>query len=197
MLSLLFCLAAAALWVRSAWASDTLRFQRRNEETKAYEQYSVRSFNGRGEVTGDCRDYVPRSQYPALGPWRVTYTAGPPWLHGSRWLSGDFMLSRRGQEVMRARPEPLGRVRERSRVLVLHFPHWAVVLALGTPPTLWWIVPRLRRCLRRRKGLCISCGYDLRGSTDKCPECGTPVPREAPPPSGGEKSPAAGGTAAA
>ena len=41
---------------------------------------------------------------------------------------------------------------------------------------LWLVVcapPLLRRTLRRNSGLCISCGYDLRGNTSHfCPECG-------------------------
>jgi len=50
-------------------------------------------------------------------------------------------------------------------------PHWFVVLATAVP-TLLWVRGALRHWRWARQGRCRSCGYDLRSSPDRCPECG-------------------------
>ncbi len=61
--------------------------------------------------------------------------------------------------------------------------------------SIWWIVggtmvlivlqckSALRRAERHRLRQCVHCGYDLRASTGVCPECGSPIPKNASTPS--------------
>jgi hypothetical protein len=58
------------------------------------------------------------------------------------------------------------------------FPNWLpAVMALAV---LWFASRRQRRYWREgrrvRRGLCARCGYNVRASKDRCPECGTPIP---------------------
>jgi hypothetical protein len=52
------------------------------------------------------------------------------------------------------------------------FPLWLIPTALVFPLLLFWAIGTSRRVRRKRRGLCPACGYDLRASSDRCPECG-------------------------
>ena len=55
-------------------------------------------------------------------------------------------------------------------------PSWAVAMVLAIYPTIAFVRGPLRRRRRRRRGLCVTCSYDLTGNTSGvCPECAMKV----------------------
>lgn len=63
-------------------------------------------------------------------------------------------------------------IREVARV-----PLGATTFGLGSPPLAVLALRTTRRYRRRKRGLCLTCGYDLTGNTSGvCPECGTAAP---------------------
>jgi ABC-type Fe3+ transport system permease subunit len=55
-----------------------------------------------------------------------------------------------------------------------NFRYWPFAALFALLPTCWLLLAPLRRRARRAKvGLCMRCGYDLRATPDRCPECGT------------------------
>ena len=65
-------------------------------------------------------------------------------------------------------PQPL-----RGSFYALVVPHWFLALLFALLPAV-----RLIKRWRNRipPGNCQKCGYDLRASEDRCPECGAPIP---------------------
>lgn len=61
----------------------------------------------------------------------------------------------------------------------IHYRVWAarfwLLLPLISSPLAANIAMRYRRYRLLRCGHCPTCGYDLRASTNRCPECGTPI----------------------
>lgn len=58
---------------------------------------------------------------------------------------------------------------------VIEFPFWALALTTVVVPVLFIF---RRSKTQNRAGICGSCGYDLRATPDKCPECGTISPAQ-------------------
>ena len=90
-----------------------------------------------------------------VGPWEMTGSAGSLWT------------------VLEAIPWNAAEVGWPEAAVVLPGGAWmtvAVILVVGAHVGLGVHAELLRR--RRRLGLCLTCGYDLRASPGRCPECG-------------------------
>lgn len=83
-----------------------------------------------------------------------------------RFMNGGFRVGPYGYGYLRGAKVPQSRVA---------LPYWTMaVLMLVFPSARLW--KRGLRSRRMRKNCCSQCGYDLRATPERCPECGTPVP---------------------
>jgi hypothetical protein len=182
-MSLLLVVATIAMWIWSYREVAVLTYyssaQRRGGHFPRRD-YSL--FSGAGGVVigmstwGEGRD--------AASVWR-RYTYRPPRYPDARYravfqegesgyaVGGRFGFSRCSLRWNEGKRETFCFV----------MPHWAWAV-------LWAVAPSFRLVrfvrhrgigTRRRSGLCASCGYDLRATPDRCPECGTvPKPSKRP-----------------
>jgi hypothetical protein len=138
----------AALWVRSYWRMD--------------------QFNLSGPGRGPTRVLTSNR---GLLVWR----SFPGRLRGVSpgWVSDEAIP---GPGVGGAR----GFTYSPGRTLLVAAPHWAICTTLLVPAATGLVVPwlvRRRRARRADRRPCHVCGYDLRATPDRCPECGAvPAP---------------------
>ena len=127
---------------------------------------------------------------PSVGLWGVSYFDGTCHyapgksysLRGGRLEWRNYNIKRPGfQEITSVYYWTWGGFKDFSTTwrpalfhkyggFVLHLPFWIPILVLGS--TAWCSYAPLRRRKRKKLGLCVKCGYDLRASKDRCPECG-------------------------
>jgi len=70
-------------------------------------------------------------------------------------------------------------IARRAPKIFVGLPFWFALTILAGYPMLAFIRGPFRRFRRRRRGLCVQCGYNLTGNTTGvCPECGTQTCRD-------------------
>jgi hypothetical protein len=180
--SLVMGVAMGALWVRSYYVSDAIGLTR-------WSEYGAESNRGAlifqaftQHVHERVHPHLPceqERQWPYCSAWQLdTYLGAPPkiwWtnLCGVRtyWpgvQAGRYFATNLGDDYT-------------APVLLYHsvgivvLPHWMVIALLGILPAVWGVGYRRGRSRRRafERGHCARCGYDLRATPERCPECGT------------------------
>jgi hypothetical protein len=155
-LSLLLCLATVTLWVRSYRHDDaivrTSYLGAPAQSGKSLLGFTITSDTGILEVL---RWKFVRDPRPFVRKWQ--YVSGKP---GASYRPGGF----------------LGFATERSggpefSTLSICFPHWSLAVLFALLP-IYSAISFIRHRKHRLPGHCRSCGYDLRATPDRCPECG-------------------------
>jgi hypothetical protein len=170
--SLLLCVATGALWIWSYWEGITWFCARNTDFTTA---------DGEGALADNVHFEISFGHGVAL----LFYYDDPP-LELEMLKRIDTWERRfdHSQSPIAPRPWSLNGDLWRSRWGFGAAVHWrpretrwiAIQTQLWVPFVVFAILPcwQLRRKLRRHAiGLCQQCGYDLRATPDRCPECGT------------------------
>jgi hypothetical protein len=157
-LSLLLALAFAGLWVRSYWRADV--FGWRAPVRSDAEFFGFNAVSAGGGTAVWLGYYAPRDSgdWPPDGwDWNALASLPPSYADGGK--TNRFGMTHESFT------DPAGRWRR------IVFPTWLAALAFAPLPGIV-LTRAIRRRRRVREGHCRKCGYDLRATPDRCPECG-------------------------
>ncbi|MFI5380962.1 MAG: hypothetical protein ACHRHE_16815 [Tepidisphaerales bacterium] len=185
---LLLCLAAGYMMYRGRSACDIVWFTRQHWNAAGLSRWQFGLFAGRGHLVfridtlaANPTDAWTVSQWRELYPdeRRLRYVCIAADATAGKWM-GEGTLHRYGigggSSVIADPPKDSFRHRANSLVV----PLWPVVPLAAVFP-LRCLRDWLRRRRRIRRGECLTCGYDLRASPDRCPECGQPATHQVAP----------------
>jgi hypothetical protein len=168
-ISLLLSVATAFLWYRGfhvgdgcSWVAPGRSYQLSIDSGKGNIAFSFIRVDGGTEHLGS----APGFHYERSKPMSF-YALG--WPIDFNWQGLGFLI--RSFRSLLTSPAGNPWVLRWSFIAL---PRWFVLMLLAIPPAAWLI--RHRRIVQG-SGLCQTCGYDLRATPDRCPECGTIPPK--------------------
>jgi hypothetical protein len=174
-LSLLLCVATAGFWGWSYW-----RFCGLQHSSMSTSDVRINGLSGGwGTVIVAHQVLTPVTKQSNVlslnfGGWRASAALNP------QAIMGRALSTARTEGFERAglgwrHGRKTWNVGTMSDERLLFLPCWLLVLVFAALP-FNWCRSAMRRRQKARVGLCPKCGYDLRESPDRCPECGTPRP---------------------
>jgi hypothetical protein len=180
-LSLLLCLATAALWARSSQRTYSISVRLHNQTTQTqYDFLEIRisrsTFTAE-RITG--RRPLPQKPSPLLhwSSWPTPQPA-PDDPAYRRWMESTGRTHHLGSfSYTHDWLAPLiGNQNNWAYTQQIKIPAWSIVALTAILPAIW--LSRHRRAShRRRNNKCPTCGYDLRATPTRCPECGAIPPK--------------------
>jgi hypothetical protein len=169
-LSLVLAVSIGALWVRSEFRADALAWL-------GSPGFAVESADGRLRFWL-CREFP--VSLPAVwhaGSAALTYRREGPgyeWDGGSSSAARGWLVTWQAGVLRYRRPQTRGPVIAAARYVEMVMPHGLLIAAMLVMPAyaLASTHASRRRAARLREKSCPSCGYDLRATPGRCPECG-------------------------
>jgi hypothetical protein len=157
------------MWVRSYIADDWIALERPwSEEPAIKVRLSLESYLGRAGVK---HDFIHQASGRTVLQvhWQRRVASFKDVTDWGFWKRMGFKYSR-SPEVS---PRTISYNGARQRWYVAT-PYWFIAIVTGIVPALWLRRLYWARQARQRvaRGLCAACGYDLRASKERCPECG-------------------------
>jgi hypothetical protein len=160
--SLLLCVATASLWIRSHWKSDDVW------------QFLPRRYFACASFSGTLLFFYEPEDYPAY-PVGWAYTNEPTMRFPNRDVTPDGTYHRFAWLGFGYDPDySIMTFRGGHTGYRLYLPHWLFCLIFLIMPVTWFR-RRWRDRWLKREGHCRVCGYDLRASEGRCPECRTAI----------------------
>lgn len=184
LLSLLLCLTTCVLWVRSYWRWDRLGGEGEIRLGDPQWGGTALSASGRSIFTVWKRSSPRARPTPATALEHASFPTPARAATGTQDLGQlhflGFVFERSESDPEGGRPRnPGARLRVAAKQIIWNVtvPYWQVAVLFAITPTVWtWRSARKRRARRQAGGQCSACGYDLRATPDRCPECGA-VPK--------------------